>query len=511
MYHYFFFNLDKIKIGGNIMPTVEDIMNIGFTNHQGGKLELAEFAYQEVLKQDSENAEVCNLMGVLKLQQNSIEEALEWVEKAIALKPCEYFYETYFQTCIRANSFEKIISSENIVLKDFPKSFSLLFNLALAYKNLGNNLKAIFYYEKALKIDPTSYQAWFNLSTLYSIEAQCKNAVSALKICKKLRPEDKDTDYFLSIALMRAKKYDKGLKLFENRICRQSAYSIQNKTYPNLVNEKTLWRGEKIKDKTIFVYYEAGYGDVIMFSRYLPLLKKRCKKLVFYPQKPLIPLFEESGLGVDELIEGYIPEKDMNFDLHVPLMSLPLLLGLKGKDVFEASEGYLVANNDLVLDYKEKYFNNDKLKIGIKWQGNTYYDKDRVIQIEQFVPLLELSGTQFYSFQTFEGAEHLSKISDQYNVIDIGKDLIDFGQTAAALENLDLVICNDTSLAHLAGAMGIPCFVMLPYDVNWRWHDDLSKCDWYDSVSLFRQKTSGDWKSVFEDVKSKLVSVLDKD
>lgn len=492
------------------MPTLEDIISIGFSNHQVGKFELAECAYQEVLKQDSDNAEVCNLMGVLKLQQNFVGEALGWVEKAISLKPCEYFYETYFQTCIRANQFEKIASLEKTVMDNYPKSFSLLFNLALAYKNLGQNLKAIEYYDKALKIDPTSYQAWFNISHLYSIESQCKNAVSALKICKKLRPNDKDTEYFLSIALMRAKRYDKGLKLFENRLCRQTALAVQNKTYPNLVNEKTLWKGENIKDKTIFVYYEAGFGDVIMFSRYLPLLKKRCKKIVFYPQKQLVPLFVESGLGIDDLIEGFIPERNMSFDVHAPLLSLPYLLGLKGKKVFESPEGYLVANNELAQEYKKKYFDNDKLKIGIKWQGNTYYDKDRVIQTEQFIPLLELDGLQFYSFQTFEGSEHLEKLTDKYSVIDIGKDLVDFGQTAAALENLDLVICNDTSLAHLAGAMGIPCFVMLPYDVNWRWHDDLTKCDWYDSVSLFRQKAVGDWESVFEEVKNRLQAVINK-
>ena len=110
---------------------------------------------------------------------------------------------------------------------------------------------------------------------------------------------------------------------------------------------------------------------------------------------------------------------------------------------------------------------------------------------------MEVENTQYYSFQTFEGSED---IKDLEGIIDIGKDLIDFGQTAAALSNLDLVICNDTSLAHLAGAMGIPCWVMLPYEVNWRWHTDLSVCDWYNSVKLFRQHKIGDWKSVFDDI-----------
>lgn len=490
------------------MPTVEDIINIGFNNHQDGKLDVAELAYQEALSMDCENAEACNLMGVLKLQQNDVDSAVDWVEKAINRKPCEYFYETLFQAYIRAGLFNKIIECEKSVLKKYPKSFSLLFNLALAYKNLKQNERAIEFYDRALKIDPTSYKAWFNLAHIYNVENQAKNAVSALKICNKLKPNDQETQYFLSIALMRAKNYDKGLKLFENRLCKETAIALQNKTYPNLASRERLWKGENIKDKTILVYYEAGFGDVIMFARYLPLLKKRCKKLILYPQKQLVPLFERSNLGIDEIIEGFIPEQNLDFDVHAPLLSLPYLLGLKGNKVFEASEGYLNADFELANEYKEKFFNNDKFKIGIKWQGNTYYDKDRVIPTEAFSPLIEMDNTQFYSFQTFEGSEELEKLTSKYDIVDIGKDLLDFNQTAAALVNLDLVICNDTSLAHLAGALGVPCFVLLPYEVNWRWHHDLSKCDWYDSLRLYRQKSIGDWDSVFEQVHKTLSTFL---
>ena len=483
------------------MPTVEDIINIGFTNHQEGHFEEAETAYMEALDLDADNAEVCNLMGVLKLQQNNIDAAIDWVEKAVNTSPCEYFYETLFQTYVRAGFYERIVECKDNILKNYSNSFALLFHIAFAYKNLKQNKRAIEFYERALKIDPTSYQGWFNLAHVYSIENQGKNAVSALKICHKLQPHDRETEYFLSLALMRTKNYDKGLKFFEQRLCRETAVALQNKSYPNLASADRLWRGENIKDKTILVYYEAGFGDTIMFSRYLPLLKKRCKKLIFYPQKQLVPLFSRSNLGIDEIIEGFIPEQNMNFDVHVPLLSLPYLLGLKSNDVFESAQGYLNADEKLAEQYRHQYFDTDKIKIGFKWQGNTYYDKDRVIPTEAFCPLIECEGTKFYSFQTFEGAEELKRLTDKYEITDIGKDLIDFNQTAAALVNLDLVICNDTSLAHLAGALGIPCFVLLPYEVNWRWHEDLTHCDWYDSIKLFRQKSIGDWSGVFEEVK----------
>jgi len=492
------------------MPTLNDIINIGFNFQQDGKFDEAERAYTEALSMGCENAEVCNLMGVLKLQQNDILTAVEWVEKAIKIAPCEYFYETLFQTYIRAGLFDKIVAYKDEITEKYPKSFSLMFNLALAYKNLKLNHEAIAFYDKALKINPSSYKAWFNLAHIYQVEGMCKNAVSALKVCSKLRPNDSETEYFLSIALMRTKDYKTGLKLFENRLCKETAVALQGKSYPNLASKEKLWKGENIKNKRIFVYYEAGFGDTIMFARYLPLLKKCCKDIVFYPQKQLVPLFAESGLGIDELVEGYIPEKDMNFDVHTPLLSLPYLLGLKGNKVFEASEGYLCANPELTNEYKEKYFSNDKIKIGIKWQGNTYYDQDRVIPAEKFLPLIGVENTQFYSFQTFEGSESVKELTEKTSIIDISGDFTDFGQTAAALENLDLVICNDTSLAHLAGAMGKPCFVILPYEVNWRWHEDLSRCDWYDSIKLFRQKSIGDWDGVFEDIRQGLEKVATK-
>lgn len=492
------------------MTAINEIINKGFDFHQSGRLAEAEAAYREALDIDPENPEVYNLLGVLKLQQNDTFAAIEWTEKAIQIKSNEYFYETLFQAYIRACSYEKIIYYESEIKQKYPKNFSLLFNIALAYKNLNQYKKAIQTYEEALKIDPSSYQGWFNLAHLYEILGQSKNAVSAMRICNKLRPHDDDTEYFYSIALMRAKDYDKGLKLFEKRQCRALAIATQAKSYPNLATEEKLWKGENIKDKTILVYYEAGYGDVIMFSRYLPLLKQKCKKLVFYPQRPLVPLFEQSGLGIDELIDGYIPESNMDFDVHTPILSLPYLLGLKGNRVFESPEGYLCADSNLINEYKSKYFDTKFLKVGIKWQGNTYYDKDRVIPPEAFSPLLETEGTKFYSFQTFEGSEDLEKISAKHDITDIGKDLLDFGQTAAALKNLDLVICNDTSLAHLAGALGIPCFVILPYEMNWRWHDNTGKCDWYDSLKLFRQAENGSWDTAIEQVKTVLLNGVTK-
>ena len=490
------------------MPNTQEIINVGFDLHQKGMLQEAEEAYAEALRMDDRNAEAYNLIGVLKLQKNEVDSAIKNIERAIEISPQAYFYETLFQAYIRNNDFDKILGKKDLVLKLFPDNFSLLFNIALACKNLKLNREGIKFYEKALNINPASYQAWFNLAHLYSVEAETKNAVSAMKACHKLKPNDDDTEYFLSLALMRTKDYSKGLKYFERRLCRETAFALQNKSYPNKVRKDNLWKGENIKNKTLLVYYEAGFGDTLMFARYLPVAAKKCKSLKMIISKPLSKLFKENKhLGISEIYDSFIPESDIEFDVHAPLMSLPYILGLKGKDVFAYSDGYLTVSPESVEHCRKIYFDNDNIKIGIKWQGNTYYDKDRVIPTEMFNSLLDIENTKWYSFQTFEGSEGTSKLN---GVIDIGKDLINFHQTATALANLDLVICNDTSLAHLAGAMGVPCWVLLPYEVNWRWHTDLSVCDWYDSIRLFRQKENGDWNGIFKEVKDEMISILSK-
>ncbi|MBR1460135.1 hypothetical protein IJ596_00675, partial [bacterium] len=321
-------------------------------------------------------------------------------------------------------------------------------------------------------------------------------------------PEDWETKYFLSLAYMQVKNYKDGLRCFEERLCRQSAIVSQEKTYPNLMKEKPLWNGEDLSDKILYTYYEAGFGDVIMLYRFMSELTSKCKKVIFKPQKELVPLFRENSYGA-EIMEMFDFEDNIYFDYHIPFLSVPYVLGKTEENMFiHHDDGYIKSNPQKVKKYKEKFFNNDKFKIGIKWQGNTFYEKERVLKVEDFFPLFELPNTQFYSCQTFEGSEEFTKIKDRYDVVDIASTFGDFSDTAAAIENLDLVICNDTSLAHLAGAMCKPCWVLLPHVYNWRWHKDLSKCDWYDSVKIFRQPTNGDWTSVFKEVENDLKKLI---
>ncbi|MBD5401213.1 tetratricopeptide repeat protein [bacterium] len=479
-----------------------------FSYHKNGKLTQARDLYMEILKNEPENHEVWDLLGLLYYQVRDYLEAEVCIKKAISIQPELYYFENLAGVYLQKGDFELAIDFYKELVKECPQKYEYHFNLAMAYKNHKDWEKAKEEYYKAIELNPKSHESYFNLAYLCFNENRPEDAVECYKKALEINPEDWESTYFLSLAYMQCKDYQKGLECFEARLCRHSAIVSQGKTYPNLIKEKPLWQGEDLSDKILYTYYEAGFGDVLMFYRFMPELTKMCKKVILKPQKELAPLFRENSYGA-EIMELFDFEKEIYFDYHIPFLSIPHILGKNSENMFvHHNDGYIKANPAKINYYKEKYFNNDKFKIGIKWQGNTFYDKERVLKVEDFFRLFELENTQFYSCQTFEGSDEFNKIKDKYNVIDLGKTFSNFSDTAGAVENMDLIICNDTSLAHLAGAMKKNCWILLPYIYNWRWHTDLEHCDWYDTVKLFRQADHGDWESVFSVVEKELKKLI---
>lgn len=477
-----------------------------FTKHQNGQLTIARDLYMEILKDEPQNAEVWDLLGVLYFQVRDYMESELCIKKAIELNPRLYYIENLARLYLDKGEFKASIALYEDIVKASPK-YENCFNLAMAYKCNQNWDKAKIMYYKALDVNSEGYESYFNLAYLALNENNPKEAIRCYQKALEIKPDDWESMYFLSLACMQDKDYQTGLKYFESRLCKQSAIVSQEKIYPHLIKSRPEWKGENLADKTLYTYYEAGFGDILMFYRYLPILTSICKKVIIKPQRELAPLFRENSYGA-EVLEIFDFEKEINFDYHIPFLSVPLVLGLKGEEIFTHHEGYLKPNPAKVNYYKEKYCNNDKFKIGIKWQGNTHYDTERVLNVEDFFPLFEIPNTQFYSFQTFEGSEEIEKIQKEHSIINLGSTFSNFSDTAGAIENMDLIISNDTSLVHLAGAMSKPCFVLLPYIYNWRWHTDLSHCDWYDSVKIYRQSNHGDWHGVFESVKADLLKEI---
>lgn len=476
-----------------------------FSLHQSGKLTSARDLYLEILQEEAQNAQVWDLLGILYFQINDYMESELCIKKAISISPRLYYIENLARLYLEKGEFKASIALYEDLVKA-KGSYENYFNLAMSYKGNHDWDKAKETYYKSIEINPKGYESYFNLAYIALNENNPQQAIECYQKALEIKPDDWESVYFLGLAYMQTKNYEKGLEYFEARLCKQSAIVSQEKIYPNLMKEKPQWRGEDLKDKVLFTYYEAGFGDILMLYRFMPVLTSMCKKVIVKPQKELAPLFLENSYGAD-IIENFTPEKEMYFDYHIPFLSIPHVLKCKTDEMFiHHDDGYLKANPAKTNYYKENFCNNDKFKIGIKWQGNTFYDKERVLNVEDFSPLFDLPNTQFYSFQTFDGAEKFEQIKDK--VIDLGSTFNNFSDTAGAIENMDLIISNDTSLVHLAGAMKKSCMVLLPYIYNWRWHTDLSKCDWYDSVKIYRQKDHGNWQSVFEKVEKDLRVIL---
>ena len=370
-----------------------------------------------------------------------------------------------------------------------------LFNIALAHKNKGDFEQAALYYEEVLKITDKLPEVYFNLAFVYIDLDRQEEAIRCLNKFLQLEPNDTEGLYFLGAAYFKTKDYEKGYPYFEYRISRTHAIQTQQKLYGELFEKIPFWKGEDLTNKTIYVCYEAGLGDTLMYFRYLKLLAQRCKKVYFKPQSALLSLFAENR-GDTKIIMRLNKRISDECDFQCPIMSLPYFLGLNNQTIFYNSDKFLKAVPKKFQFYKEKFFDNDKLKIGIKWQGNTFIGGERAITAESFAKIFELPNTQIYSVQVMEGSEQIKALQSKYNLIDLGSTFKDFSDTAGAMANLDLVICNDSSVAHLAGAMGIKCCVILPKHYDWRWHTDISKCDWYDSIKLYRQQTN--WEEVIE-------------
>ena len=447
---------------------MNELLNQAFDLHKQGQLGEAEKLYKELLTQSPDNIQVLDLLARIKISQKKYQEGITINKKILELD---------------------------------SRNENALFDIALAYKNEGLLKESIEFYNKVITLNPQNTSAHYNVAFIYADLGDVNNAIYHFNKVLEHNPNDNDTKYFVSLAYLKNRDYKKGLPFFEYRMCRESALLTQVHTYPNLMKQAKLWQGENVSDKTIYTYYEAGFGDVLMFARYLPMLQEKCKQIIFKPQVPLTELFRENFPNIHTM---------NHFDYHIPILSLPYTLGLDETNMFISKDKYLKANPQKIKFYHDKFFNTDKFKIGIKWQGNTTYDWERVIDVKEFIKLFNIPNTKFYSFQTFEGAEKIEELKKYYDIVDIGKTLNNFSDTAGAIENLDLVICNDTSLAHIAGAIGKPCWVLLPYLYNWRWHLDLDTCDWYDSVKLFRQSEPQNWDSVFDKLYKELTDVLKK-
>jgi hypothetical protein len=255
-----------------------------------------------------------------------------------------------------------------------------------------------------------------------------------------------------------------------------------------------LWRGENLAGRTILARGEQGLGDAIQFVRYLPLLRERGARILLAVEPVLHTLFEGLESAADLLpARGAIPRADF----HIPLMSLPHRFGTT-LETIPATVPYLAPPADLSAKLKRRP--RTRLAVGIAWAGDPKHHNDakRSIPFRELTVLADLPGVEIYSLQV--GTRRADLADEAQRIHDVGRELSDFSRTAAVIADLDLIVTVDTAIAHLAGAMGRRCFVLLPHVADWRWLREREDSPWYPTLRLFRQATPGDWAGVMRRV-----------
>lgn len=463
--------------------------------------------YTELLNKNPNDQQALINLASIECNRKLYAKAINLINSALGIGENSECYSVLSRIQIEQNDFYNAIESSKKAVQLNFDNFEAWFYLGYSLKKNNQIDDAIIAYTRALELKPDSSCAFQNLGNIYrNYKNDPEMAIKLYKQYIKLNPDDTDAKSSLGTLYLKMKNYKDGWKYLEYCINKARAMEDLDFVLSTPMYQKPLWQGENIDGKTVFVYFDGGLGDTIMFARFFKLLKEKCSKIIFCCQEPLIEFLESNNLGI-EILPANISGRKLNFDVHLPLMSLPYKLQLNNESDIPFAEGYLKADKQKTEEYEKKFFNNDKFKVGIKWKGNTLYNQTRHIKLKSFYKLFELQNIQFYTLQRDEGAEELELAKD-YNLIDLGATFENFADTAAAIENLDLVICNDTSVAHLAGAMGKPCWVLLPFEQDWRWTIDTTYSPWYKSIKLFKQNILENWDEVFDRVYSELINEI---
>ncbi len=264
---------------------------------------------------------------------------------------------------------------------------------------------------------------------------------------------------------------------------------------------KPRWDGRVLEGKTILVCAEQGYGDTIHFARYLPMVRERCARVVFECQPGLVGLLALSGLA-DRVVSMQADRSvAAEFDEHTDLMTLPAVFRTT-LDTVPCGVPYLRVPEDRASAWRDRLGTAAGLKVGLVWAGNPNHrnDRNRSMRLECLAPLAEMPRVSLYSLQKGPASGQIAACGFGDAVIDLGPELGDFVDTAAALQCMDLLISVDTSVAHLAGALGLPVWMLIPRVPDWRWMLDRSDSPWYPSMRIYRQEQAGRWEPLVADV-----------
>jgi hypothetical protein len=353
-------------------------------------------------------------------------------------------------------------------------------------------------FEQAVRLRPGMAELYYNLGNTLIDQLRMEEASRAFEEVIRLKPTWAEGHFHLGLTRLSMGDFGRGWPEYEWRTGIRGYGPVRNYTEPQ-------WDGKELEGKTILLHDEQGQGDTIHFVRYVPMVADRVGakmggRVILGCQQSLARLLGQVA-GMDQIIAG--SAQTPRFDVHCRLLSLPRAFGTDLQSI-PATSPYLRADAELSKVWAQKMgartagSAGTKIRVGLRWAGSTGYAHNfkRSLTLSHLAPLGEIPGITLYSIQKGEGTEQIAEMGPRMTLIDLTAELSDFADTAALIDNLDLVITVDTAVAHLATAMGKPTWIMLPYSPDWRWMLGREDSPWYPTAWLVRQPKPGDWGTV---------------
>ena len=466
------------------------------TLHQAGALPAAESAYRAVLAASPRHAPTMTLLATIIAQNGQPEEAVRLFDASLKLdRNQELALFNRGNALFALKRHAEALASYNRAVALWPGHAPLLNNRGNALFSLGRKLEALAAFDRAIAADPTYVDAHFNrANALLGLDRKA-DALASLDRAAALDPEHVEAQFNRAVLRLRLGQYAEGWRLNEWRWLAPGGE--QPRGFAG-----APWLGEEeIAGKNLLLYAEQGFGDSIQFCRYVPLAAARGARVILEVQRALVPAMTRLE-GIAQLVAtgDVLPP----FDLHCPLMSLPLAFRTE-LDTVPRQVPYLRAAPEAVRHWTERLGPRSSPRVGLVWAGNpkNLNNDRRSAGLPALLPLLGC-GAEMFGLQKDLVPADRALLATTPGLRSLGDDLGDFGDTAAVLELLDLVVTIDTSVAHLAGALGRPVWVLLSPAADWRWLAAEADAPWYPTARLFRWDPARGWAGVVVRVKTAL-------
>ncbi len=474
---------------------------LGAITFQAGDAEAAERLFYKALAGNPDYAEAHGDFGVVLASLGRREDAERHYRRALELRP---------DLAEARNNLGTLLADDGRAgeaERHYRRALELMPDYTAAHHNLGTLLagagrvgEAARCYRRVLALEPGHAQACNSLGTIEAHGGNLDDAARHYRRALELQPDYARAHHNLGLLLLLQGRLEEGFA--------ESEWRWRNPEYQGVtrVPPGERWSGGEIAGRRLLVFSEQGLGDTVQFVRYLPMLAERDCRVVLECQPPLVPLL--SGFpGATEVLGNGLAEGP--FDLHVSLMSLPCRLATT-LDTVPAPVPYLRADPRRAQRWRHRLGGGEHIRAGLCWRGSAGYgpDRERSLDLAQLEPLLRVPGVRFYGLQMGAAREQMGTLPADLRFEDLTADFEagagSFMEDLAVMANLDVVICVDTALAHVAGAAGRPLWLLLAAVPNWRWLLHRPHSPWYPTARLFRQPRPGDWQSVVKEAATAL-------